>query len=88
MDFIPKCRICGERHRLGQCGGYAEEAKVAAAPPAPRPAAAPQDQGRPLPKPAKALADYTDAEIAAEYLRRKQAKPSRKEYMRKRRAST
>jgi hypothetical protein len=74
----------GERHRLGQCEGYAEEAKVAPAPPAPRAPAAAQDQGRPLPKPAKALADYTDAEIAAEYFRLQQKAPKtdRKTYMR------
>jgi hypothetical protein len=74
FNFIPKCKMCGERH----CPEFADAPKpeAARAPAAvetiatveaPRPVAVPQNEGRARAKPVEAL---TDAEILAEYVRR------------------
>jgi hypothetical protein len=94
MDFIPKCRICGERHRLGQCEAAIDRwlwsNADASTPDTPRAAAGFQAAAQTAAEaPAAApqdqrppLAEFTTEEIDAEYRRRHNKTYDRRTYMR------
>ena len=88
FDFLPICKLCGSRHRLGQCeNSYAtsfedyhafdprEELREA---PEALHAPGKQETGE-VADAAKTLGTFSDEELKAELQRRK---PSRREYMR------
>ena len=83
FDFLPVCKLCGSRHRLGQCeNSYATSFEDYHAFDQER-EEAPRAEGRhaadQVAEPAKTLADFSEEELKAELQRRK---PSRREYMR------
>jgi hypothetical protein len=82
FNFLPKCKICGERHRIGQCGvidGNAQKPELVGSRPEAAPAQAEdargvgtidaaQDQGRAAPAPAQVRREH-DATTGETYTR-------------------